>query len=110
MRTTTAEFRQWWSDQAADEPFFGRLNAHYARLEAGPSASGFEHVGSFPFGDIIAIMDFRVEGYSTLLTRGLSGFHVRTHGDEHDLIRVELAWTLKRGFVFEQTEQAELPV
>lgn len=107
MRTTAAEFRQWWSDQAADEPFFGRLNAHYALLEAGPS--GFEHVGSFPFGDIIAIMDFPAEGYSTLLTRGLSGFHVRTHGDDHDLIRVELAWTLKRGFVFEQTEQAELP-
>lgn len=98
---TAAEFRQWWSDQAADEPFFGRLNAHYAGLEAGPS--GFEHVGSFPFGDIIAVMDFPAAGYSTLLTKGLSGFHLRTHSDEHDLIRVELAWTLKRDSVSEAT-------
>lgn len=98
---TAPEFRQWWSDQAADEPFFGRLNAHYARLEAAPS--GFEHVGSFPFGDIIAVMDFPAAGYSTLLTKGLSGFHLRTHSDDHDLIRVELAWALKRESVSETT-------
>ncbi|HEY0660715.1 MAG TPA: hypothetical protein VGD21_05280 [Lysobacter sp.] len=82
-----------WNAQASLEPSFGRLNSHYTRLENRPS--GFNHLGRFYFGDIIELKDFPDTGYSTLLTKGMSGFVLQAPADCKDKLGIELAWTLK---------------
>jgi len=81
-----------WREQAALEPAFNRLNAHYANFE--DRASGFNHRGRFYFGDIIELKDFPDTGYSTLLTKGMSGFPLQTPADPGSKLGIELAWTL----------------
>jgi len=85
-----------WAAQAELEPDFKRLNAHYASFEGRPA--GFSHVGRFYFGDIIELKEFPHVGYSTLLTKGLSGFLLQTPANPRDKMGIELAWTLKHSY------------
>lgn len=88
-----------WQHFASVEPFFQELNSHYARFESRPA--GFVHRGRFFFGDVIELNEFPGPGYSTLLTKGLSGFCVDAP-EEGSKVRVELAWTIKQRCVCEE--------
>jgi hypothetical protein len=101
MVMTADAFRLWWIDLEQDDPFFAALNGHYAMVESRPE--GFDHLGGFAFGDVLALKALPDEGFSTLITKGLSGFRLLTHGDDREMIRAELAWTMKTDCVSDAT-------
>jgi hypothetical protein len=101
MVMTADAFRLWWIDLEQDDPFFAALNGHCAMVESRPE--GFDHLGGFAFGDVLALNALPDEGFSTLITKGLSGFRLLTHSDGREMIRAELAWTMKTDCVSDAT-------
>jgi len=58
---------------ADEEPFFAKLNLHYADFEKVADArSGHSQF----FGQTLWLPNYIEQGYDTFLTKGLSGFHL----------------------------------
>jgi hypothetical protein len=93
MTMSALEFEAWWKMYSEGDDFLLLLNKHYQKIEC--LGSGFHHLGGYVFGDILALEGFPSQNLRTLLTKGLSSFHLKPLVSQDGPMRLELAWTIR---------------